>query len=107
MILYQSHIRPSFLKTQCHHIYMTFHELKIWDRSILRSDKRSILRSKNTSFNVEVNFDRSILVVVPTAYVDDFSALFCRFISKNALFSLNWVKKREIWAQIQRWTCDG
>ena len=40
-------------------------------------------------------------------YVDDLLALFRRLISKNALFSLNWVKKREIWAQIQRWTCDG
>ena len=26
-------------------------------------------------------------------YVDDFSALFRRFISKNSLFSLNWAKK--------------
>ena len=26
-------------------------------------------------------------------YVDDFSALFCQFISKNSLFSLNWAKK--------------
>ena len=40
-------------------------------------------------------------------FVDDFSAIFRRFISKNALFSLNWAKKREIWAQIQRWACDG
>ena len=40
-------------------------------------------------------------------YVDDFSALFRRFISKNDLFSLNWGEKRGIWAQIWRWTCNG
>ena len=30
-------------------------------------------------------------------YVDDFSALFRRFISKNALFSLIWSKKGGFW----------
>ena len=39
-------------------------------------------------------------------YVDDFSALFRRFILKNSLFSLNWAKKGGISAQIQYWTYD-
>ena len=32
-----------------------------------------------------------------SSYVDDFAALFRRFISKNTLFSLNWAKKGGFW----------